>query len=316
MTISQPSIRQLLQLFTCSNAARCHPWGMILDVLTFDPGIPATSAREYAAHVISHVHSAWDDGADLVLLPEFVWMGLEPHVKEYPGESPLKKVAECFEHSLMPELRAAFSRSGKAVLAGTCPWQICDGIRNRALFFSHDDVIHQDKLHLTPWEKDFTPGDSLCLIDYAGLRIAILICLDIEIPELAARLRGQKVDLILCPSATETLLGVERVDRCASARAVELGCYVAVSHLTGRAHSELIDENVGRTAFYMPSQHIFRHTPRWVEGGVQESGSYAQRVEINANQLAKMRRMTAETNPSLLGKDFAGISRSIPLNFT
>jgi predicted amidohydrolase len=97
-------------------------------------------------------------------------------------------------------------------------------------------MLYQDKLHLTPWESAFSPGDTLHLWHFAGLRIAVIICLDIEIPELSARLRDEEVDLILCPSATETVLGVERVDRCASARAVELGCHVAVSHLTRHGH--------------------------------------------------------------------------------
>jgi len=102
------------------------------------------------------------------------------------------------------------------------------------------------------------------------------------------------------PSATETILGVERVDRCASARAVELGCIVGVSHLTGKAASELIDENVGRTAVYFPSQAAFRAEPRWVEGDIATSGVQKQRVVIDPRALEVMRRMRQETNPSSL----------------
>jgi predicted amidohydrolase len=128
----------------------------------------------------------------------------------------------------------------------------------------------------------------------------VVICLDIEIPELSARLRGAGVDVMLVPSATETVLGVERVDRCASARAVELGCVVGVSHLTGKAASELIDENVGRTAVYFPSQAAFRDDPRWVEGEIVAAGIHKQRVVIDHRALEVMRRMRQETNPSLL----------------
>jgi predicted amidohydrolase len=64
--------------------------------------------------------------------------------------------------------------------------------------------------------------------EFGGVRFAVIICLDIEIPEISAKLRGRGVDVILVPSATETILGVERVDRCASARAVELGAIVGV----------------------------------------------------------------------------------------
>jgi len=108
------------------------------------------------------------------------------------------------------------------------------------------------------------------------------------------------VDVVLVPSATETMLGVERVDRCASARAVELGVVVGVSHLTGTAESGLIDENVGRTAVYFPSQAAFRDEPRWVEGEVISSGTQTQRVVIDPRTFEVMRRMKQETNPSLL----------------
>lgn len=286
---------------------------MTLDLLTFDPGLVCDSAGAYARHVVRRVEESWEAGADLVLLPEFLWMGLEPHARGAPGGSALERVAHCFQGDALPELRAALSRPGRAVVAGTCPYAEGGGLRNRAVIFHDGKEAHQDKLHLTPWEGEFAPGGSLRLWEFGGLRVAVVICLDIEIPELAARLRGREVDLILCPSATETLLGVERVDRCASARAVELGCFVGVAHLTGRAACELIDENVGRAAFYLPSQHVFRHAPRWVEGPVHDSGCHALRVTLEPEALKKMRRMRTETNPALLGKELAGISRDIPV---
>jgi len=104
------------------------------------------------------------------------------------------------------------------------------------------------------------------------------------------------------PSATETILGVERVDRCASARAVELGCIVAVCHLTGKAVTDLIDVNVGRTAVYFPSQAAFRNDSRWDESEIYESGMHKQRLTLDPKLLQVMRRMPLETNPSLLKK--------------
>ncbi|HCN76420.1 MAG TPA: hypothetical protein DIT13_04390 [Verrucomicrobiales bacterium] len=299
--------------FECAFIIQGFAARMVLDIQTYDPGFVCDSAREYARHVTKRVLDSWDEGADLVLLPEFLWMGLEPHTPDEPEGSALERVARLFREELLPWLRAALARPGKAVVLGTCPCAVEGGIRNRAVIFHDGKETHQDKLHLTPWEKEFTPGGSVRLWEFGGLLVAVIICLDIEIPELAARLRGLGVDLILCPSATETILGVERVDRCASARAVELGCFVAVAHLTGRARSDLIDENVGRAAFYQPSQHVFRHTPRWIEGPVHDSGCHALRVTVDKEALKKMRRMRAETNPSLLGKDLAGLSRGIPV---
>lgn len=270
-----------------------------LDLCTFDPGIQAKSPAAFAAEVTECVETSWDEGADLVLLPEFTWMGLEPLVEP----KSLRRVAEVFWGELFLTLKSLLSRPGKAVVLGTAPcWDAERGVlTNRAPILIGDRVLHQDKLHLTPWEKDFSPGTALRLWEFAGLRFAVVICLDIEIPEISARLRGAGVDVVLVPSATETILGVERVDRCASARAVELGAVVGVSHLTGKAVSDLIDENVGRTAVYFPSQAAFRDGPRWIEGDVQTAGVHKQRVVIDPRDLEVMRRMKQETNPSHLG---------------
>ncbi|MCB1275789.1 nitrilase-related carbon-nitrogen hydrolase [Prosthecobacter sp.] len=271
---------------------------LTLDLCTFDPGVAAKSPSAFAASVVECVETSWDEGADLVLLPEFTWMGLEPLV-EPPS---LRRVAEVFWQELLPTLRSLLMRPGKAVVLGTVPfWDAEAGVlRNRAPILVEDRVLHQDKLHLTPWESDFSPGTELRIWEFAGLRFAVVICLDIEIPEISTRLRGQGVDVLLVPSATETVLGVERVDRCASARAVELGCVVGVSHLTGKAASALIDENVGRTAVYYPSQAAFRDAPRWMEGEVFDSEIHKQRVVLDPKNLQVMRRMPTETNPSLL----------------
>lgn len=284
---------------------------LCLDLVTFDPGLSVENAQAYAEEVVLKVEQSWDSGADVVLLPEFTWMGLEPWFASEDANA-LQRIAEAFETNLLPAIQPRLMRKGKCVVLGTAPKLLEDGrIMNQAIIFSDGQRLHQDKLHLTPWENAFTPGDTLHLWTFGSFRIAVIICLDIEIPELSARLRESEVDLILCPSATESILGVERVNRCASARAVELGCYVGVSHLTGHAASELIDDNIGKAAFYRPSQAAFRKVPRTEETQVHESGSHTLRVMLERHPLDVMRRMKVETNPSHLGREMAGIQRAL-----
>ncbi|MBN8418562.1 MAG: hypothetical protein J0L73_06595 [Verrucomicrobia bacterium] len=271
-----------------------------IDLCTFDPGVAAKSPSAFAAVVVDCVEASWDNGADLVLLPEFTWVGLEPLVEPRT----LQRVAEVFWGEVLPALKSLLIRPGKAVVLGTVPFWDAERqeLRNRAPVLVEDRMLYQDKLHLTPWESEFSPGTELRVWEFAGLRFAVVICLDIEIPEISTRLRGAGVDVMLVPSATETVLGVERVDRCASARAVELGCVVGVCHLTGKAEAGLIDENVGRTAVYFPSQAAFRDDPRWSETEIYESGIHKQRLILDPKLLQVMRRMPLETNPSLLKK--------------
>ena len=269
-----------------------------LELCTFDPGVAARSPAGFAAEVTDVVDASWADGADVVLLPEFTWIGLQAIV-EPPTP---RRVAEVFWSELLPTLKSLLNRPGKAVVLGSVPFwdEESAQLRDRVPILIEGEVSYQDKLHLPPGESEFAAGTELRLWEFGGVRFAVVVGLDIEIPEVSARLRGCGVDVLLVPSASESILGVERVDRCASARAVELGCIVGVSHLSGAVDSGLIGKCVGRAAVYFPSQSVFEDHPRWFEGEVISQGVQKQRVVIDCNALEAMRARPAETNPALL----------------
>ncbi len=266
---------------------------MRLDLWTFDPGAAMADAGECVAAVEGRVISSWDEGADIVVFPEFSWMALEHFATGTEG------VARLFWEELLPSLLEKLNRPDKAAVLGTAPFIDEAGkLRNRAPILSEGRLLHQDKIHLTPWENAFHGGDRVRIWNFKGHRVAVVVCLDIEIPELAAALRGKGVDLLLVPSATESVFGVERVHRCASARAVELGCFVGVSQLTGVAESDLIDVNIGRLAVYSPSQAAFGNTERMIVGDCLDSGFHRLSVNLDMAALAASRAATDETNPS------------------
>lgn len=269
-----------------------------LDLWTCDVGAKANAPEEYAQLLAQKVLQSWDGGADVVLLPEYAWMGLERFVS---GPRKVRAVAELFWNQLWPILRVTLSRSGKAVVLGTAPFVLPDGtLRNRAPILCDGRELHQDKLQLTPWESAFGGGEALHLWKFKGVTFAVLVCLDIEIPETAAALRGRGVDCILVPSATESILGVERINRCASARAVELGCCVGVAHLTGVAESQLVDQNMGGLGWYVPSQGGFVEKKRERRTDAVLQGFEVLSITMEQNLLRQSRANTAETNPANL----------------
>ena len=270
-----------------------------IDACTFDVGIEVASIEAYVEACAARVEQSWDSGADIVLLPEYTWAGLEPHLPEGAG---LRGVAERFWHYLMPGLYQRLARPEKMVVLGTAPFVDPETqlMYNRAPIIAGGRLLTQDKLYLTPWERTFTRGEELRLFNFLGLRIAVVICLDIEIPELSVLLRGQGIDLILVPSATETLQGCERVTRCASARSVELGCAVIVAPLVGRCASELVDDNLGKLACYLPSQRAFRRSSRMVDSAVHSKGIKFERFSLEQSLLTDCRASTVETNPANL----------------
>lgn len=269
-----------------------------LDLRTFDVGVSVSGPEAFADHVVGLVRVSWEDGADIVVLPEFLWMGLERFVAE---EDKVRGVAALFWGQLWPRISSALTRPDKAVVLGSVPFVGGDRkVRNRAPILNGGASLHQDKLHLTPWESAFVGGDALRLWEFRGVRIAVVICLDIEVPEISVALRGAGVDLLLVPSATETILGVERVGRCADARAVELGCQVGLCHLVGRAESQLIDENVGRLALFSPSQGAFAEAQRQVATPVVADGEHRLTADLDISAVRANRAAVGETDPSKL----------------
>ena len=276
-----------------------------VDLWTFDVGVDAASPEAFAVEMTARVHQSWDAGADVVVFPEYAWMGL---AKFADGKDELRGVADLFWNKLWPAAKRELSREGKAVIAGTVPFIHSDGtVTNRAPIIVDGRELFQDKLCLTPWENAVRGGDALHIWTFRGVTFAVLICFDIEIPELSAMLRGRGVDCLLVPSATETVLGMERVGRCASARAVELGCYVGVSHIVGRGPSEMIDENVGRVAWFAPSQSAFTSSERESCSETAHAGFHRIRGQVSSGALLAARSAAAETNPALFCPDLAKI---------
>ncbi len=267
-----------------------------LDLWTFDVGASAASPAEFADIVTQRALESWDSGADVVVFPEFTWMGLERFVS---GPKKLKDVSDLFWGKLWGGICKKLDRTDKAVVLGTVPFLDDDGlIKNRAPILSEGRVLHQDKIHLTPWEYAFSGGGPLRIWSFRGYKLAVVICLDVEIPEISAALRGSGLDLMLVPSATENEMGVDRVGCCAAARAVELGCYVGVSHLVGRTKSELIDDNIGRLALFAPSQSSFIDCERGDDRLLYQDGFHCRSFNLDMNAILKSRTLRHETNPS------------------
>jgi len=273
---------------------------LVIDAWTADVG----TSEDLVEAVASRTEQSWDSGADIVLFPEYTWAAL--HIQP-------TGVAEDFQHRVLPQLQQRLTRKDKLAVLGSSLIReaYTDKLHNRAPIMADGEWLAQDKLFMTPWESAFQSGDVLRVFTFQGLRIAVIICLDIEVPELSVLLRGQGVDLILVPSATETIQGVERVTRCASARAVELGCAVVVSPLVGKCGSDLVDDNLGKLACYLPSQSAFKKSPRMQESEVFSDGFHCSRFTLPLSRLTSMRRSTVETNPSLLSDVSAKLPRLV-----
>ncbi|BBI73096.2 hypothetical protein HAALTHF_27020n [Vreelandella aquamarina] len=83
-----------------------------------------------------------------------------------------------------------------------------DRLYNVAYLFHRDgEVEKQSKLHITPQERRdwvIEGGDDLQVFDTDAGRVGILICYDVEFPELGRLLADQDMDILFVPFWVDT----------------------------------------------------------------------------------------------------------------
>jgi predicted amidohydrolase len=169
------------------------------------------------------------------------------------------------------------------------------------LFFPDGTYLHQDKLHLTLFEKEvlrLEAGDRLNIFETEWAKVAILICYDIEFPELSRKAAEAGAEIIFCPSWTESMHGVYRVDHCSRARAVENQLFVvktaALSRLDGFAD---FSTNAGFAGLYSPCDSFF------AEDGVIAKGANGKEMIVNGQLDLAALRESRKNSTAPLWKD-------------
>jgi len=172
------------------------------------------------------------------------------------------------------------------LIAGSHP-NLRDGLLyNTAFMFSpKGDVFTQDKIHLTRWERekwDTAPGNKLHLFhtDYGA--ISILICYDIEFPELARQVCEAGADILFVPSSTDDRQGFWRVRYCAHARAIENQVYVAMTSTVGNLPVEGLSMHYGQASILTPSDFGFSRDGIAAEGVVNMEQVVVADVDLDA----------------------------------
>lgn len=209
--------------------------------------------EKWKEHLLDEITSFISGGADIILYPELFHMGLTDY---FQGElvQQMKQISAYVQDTLLPEIKKTAGAADVIICLGSGPRVIGDKLFNSAPLFVKGQWIFQDKLHLTPWETDFTGGTEVKIFTYKGLKFATLICFDVEQPSLALKLKEEGIHVLLVPSATTDRNGSNRVNRCANSRSVELGAAVITSPLIGDSQCDLVDHNEGRQGFFLPSQ--------------------------------------------------------------
>lgn len=231
------------------------------------------SFSAYEEKIADWVVEATDDGAELLVFPEYGAMELASLAgKEVAGDlnASLTAVAGLMDEA--DRLHAVMARvHGVHILAATGPRRDERGrISNAAKLFAPNGAVGvQPKQIMTPFETEWGVSGiaGLKVFETARTRIGIAICYDIEFPLIARALAVAGAEVILAPSNTETRAGAWRVRAGARARALENQCWTVVSPTVGMAPwSPAVDINHGRAGIFGPPDRYFPESGILVDG--------------------------------------------------
>ncbi|WP_250657494.1 bifunctional GNAT family N-acetyltransferase/carbon-nitrogen hydrolase family protein [Alkalimarinus coralli] len=224
---------------------------------------PFSSVEDLIQQVEFFIDALSDYQCDMALFPEFFnapLMGIENH------QSSIDSIKALAEYSV--EIVEAISRLAVSyninVIAGSIPI-IEDGeLLNIAYLCRRDGTVDsQYKIHPTPHEKRawiMQGGNDLKVFDTDFGKIGILICYDVEFPELARLQSEQGMQILFVPFWTDTKNGYLRVRCCAQARAIENECYVAIAGSVGNLPKvDGADIQYAQSAVFSPSDFSFPH---------------------------------------------------------
>jgi predicted amidohydrolase/ribosomal protein S18 acetylase RimI-like enzyme len=215
------------------------------------------SFDEFARQCEYYVDTAGDYHADFVLLPELFTTQLLSLIDERRPGVAARRLAE-----YTPQYLELFSdlaiKYNVNVIGGSQFIEEQGELYNVSFLFRRDGTIDkQYKLHVTPNEAQWwgvQPGSHVNVMDTDRGRIAILICYDVEFPELARIATAKGANILFVPFNTNDRLGYLRVRSCAQARAIENQIYVAVAGCAGNLPSvENADIHYSQACIFTPS---------------------------------------------------------------
>ena len=207
------------------------------------------------------IDTASEYKSDFVLFPELHTTQLLSCIPDLrPGEA-ARKLAE-FTPQYLDHYTEMAVKYNVNIIGGSQFVVEDDTLFNVSYLFRRDGTLGmQEKIHITPSERKWwgvSPGRKVHVFDTDCGTIGILICYDIEFPELVRIAASKGAQIIFVPFNTDTRHGYLRVRNCAMARCVENHVYVAVAGCTGNLpFVENSDIHYAQSAIFTPADAEF-----------------------------------------------------------
>lgn len=194
------------------------------------------SFEDFATQVEYFVDTASDYRCDFLLFPELFSLQLLSILEPGPAPKQARELAG-FADRYRAMFRDLALRYDINLIGGSTFVLEGNDLYNVAMLFRRDGTTgEQKKLHVTPSEAKWwgiRGGDSLEVFDTDRGKIAMLICYDVEFPELTRVLAARGARMLFVPFNTNDRQGFLRVRQCAHARCIENHMYTAISGCVG-----------------------------------------------------------------------------------
>ncbi|MEW9897777.1 NAD+ synthase [Chitinivorax sp. PXF-14] len=202
---------------------------MKLAIAQFNPTVGDLAGN--AAKIAHYVHEAREQGADLLVTPEFGLCG-------YPPEDLLLRPA--FYTDCASQLaKLALQTQGIALLV-SYPLQEKGKRYNAASIIRNGKIIATYRKISLPnnevfdEKRYFEAGGAPCVVEIAGVRVGINICEDIWQPQAAALAKSAGAEVIVVPNASPFHVDKQKVRyEVVKSRIEQTGLPIAYANLTG-----------------------------------------------------------------------------------
>lgn len=199
--------------------------------------------------------------SDFILFPEYFHAPLMAEFNHLPEADAIRKLTSYTEAIRDKFIEFAISYNSN-IITGSMPIVRDGKLHNVGWLCRRNGTFEQyEKLHVTPSERfdwGMAGGTTLKAIDTDCGKVGVLICYDVEFPEVARLLADEGIHILFVPFVTDTQNGYTRVKHCAQARAIENECFVAIAGCVGnlpKVHN--MDIQYAQSAVFTPSDFAF-----------------------------------------------------------
>lgn len=256
------------------------------------------SFEDFAESCEYFVDVASDYRSDFVVFPEMLTMQLLTFLPEKSPAASIRQLDSFTEK--YTELFTRLAIRYNTHIIGGSHFVVENGdLFNVSYLFRRDGSMgRQYKLHITPHEKKWwgvQPGHEVRVFDTDCGKIAILICYDIEFPEICRVAASKGAGILFVPFNTDVRRSYLRVRYCAQARAIENQVYVVITGAVGNLPKvENLDIHYAQSAILTPSDIEFHREGLAAEAPANVETAIVQELDMN---LLKRNREIGSVQP-------------------